>query len=198
MRAVAVFCGSSLGNDPAPSDVAAALGNALARRGLRLVFGGGHVGLMGVLADAALAAGGAVTGVMPRSLVEREVAHTGLTELIVTETMHERKATMERLTDGFVALPGGIGTLDELCEIVTWALLGIHAKPIGLLDANGFHDPLRAVFDGAVATGFLSAEHRRIVLDGTDPDTLLDAMAAWHPTAQVTWTRPGVPGRDDI
>ncbi|MGH9092677.1 MAG: TIGR00730 family Rossman fold protein [Acidimicrobiales bacterium] len=177
MRSVCVFCGSSPGGRPEYAADAAALGTLLARRGLRLVYGGAHVGTMGALADAALAAGGEVVGVIPGHMAREEVAHGGLTELRVVGTMHERKATMARLADGFVALPGGLGTLDELAEILTWAQLGLHAKPVGLLDRHGFFDPLLRFLDGAVADGFVRAHHRDLLLTGRAPEPLLEAMA---------------------
>lgn len=188
MRSVCVFCASNVGSDPVYSDVARDLASAIAARGIRLVYGGGHVGLMGVIADTALAAGGEVIGVMPRSLVEKEIAHTGLTELHITESMHERKATMERLSEGFIALPGGFGTLDEFCEIVTWAQLGYHGKPIGMLDANGYFDALRAFFDHTVEAGFVRPEHRNLILDSPSPEALLDTMETWQPTYAAKWT----------
>jgi uncharacterized protein (TIGR00730 family) len=180
MRSLCVFCGSSVG---APADyrlTAQALGAAIARRGWRLVYGGGHVGLMGVVADAALAAGGEVVGVIPAALAARELAHGGLSQLHVVETMHARKALMAEQSDGFVALPGGFGTLDELCEVVTWAQLGIHAKPCALLDVAGYFSSLIAFFDQAVAAGFVSAAHRKLLLAETDPERLLDTLARYE------------------
>lgn len=188
MRSVCVFCASGVGTDPAFVGTTRELGEAIVERGLRLVFGGGRVGLMGVLADTVLAAGGEAFGVIPRSLQDKEIAHTGLTELHVTESMHARKALMEELADGFVALPGGFGTLDELCEIVTWAQLGIHAKPIGLMDVNGYFAALRTFIDHAVESGFVSPEHRQLLLEAETPGALLDTMAAWRPTAPPKWT----------
>jgi uncharacterized protein (TIGR00730 family) len=167
--------------------MAARLGEAIARRGSRLVFGGGHVGLMGVVADAVLRAGGRVTGVIPESLLTKELAHLGLTELHVVGSMHERKALMAELSDGFVALPGGFGTLDELCEAITWAQLGIHRKPCALLDVDGYFAPLLALFDHAVSEGFVRPEHRRLVLHHTDPDTLLDALRDYAPPPVTRW-----------
>jgi uncharacterized protein (TIGR00730 family) len=157
---VCVFCASSRGSGPAYADVAADLGTTLAVKGIEVVYGGGDVGLMGVVADAALAAGGSVTGVMPEALVAKEIAHRGLTDLRITSSMHERKALMADLADGFIALPGGLGTLDELCEILTWAQLGMHTKPVVLLDVDGFWAPFRMLLDGAVAAGFLRPVHR--------------------------------------
>jgi uncharacterized protein (TIGR00730 family) len=160
MKRIAVYCGASMGSDPAFADVARALGEELARRGLGLVFGGGHRGLMGVVADAVLAGGGEVYGVIPQSLVDLEVAHIGLTELHTVITMHERKAKMTELCDAFIALPGGIGTFDELFEAWTWNALGYHAKPFCLLQVNGFWDGMLAFLDHTTASGFMSAERR--------------------------------------
>jgi len=157
---VCVFCGSSRGASPAYAAAATELGTTLAVKGIGLVYGGGHVGLMGAVADAALAAGGSVTGVMPESLVAKEIAHQGLTELRVTASMHERKALMADLADGFIALPGGLGTFEELCEILTWGQLGLHAKPVVLLDVDDFWAPFQRLLDGAVAAGFLRPVHR--------------------------------------
>jgi uncharacterized protein (TIGR00730 family) len=161
---VCVFCGSSIGTDPAYARVAADLGATLARDGRTLVYGGGDVGLMGVVADAALAAGGEVVGVIPDGLLVREVGHAALTELRVTASMHERKATMVELADSFVALPGGLGTFEELCEVLTWAQLGIHRKPVVVLDVEGFYDPLFALLDQAVEQGFVKAAHRALAV----------------------------------
>lgn len=176
MRRVCVFCGSSAGRRPAYAGAARALGVELVRRGAGLVYGGASVGLMGVLADAVLERGGEAIGVIPRALVERELAHPGLTALHVVETMHERKALMSELADGFIALPGGMGTLDELAEAITWGQLGIHAKPCGLLDVRGYFGPLLAFADHAVAEGFLRPEHRAAVSVATDPGELLELM----------------------
>jgi uncharacterized protein (TIGR00730 family) len=173
---ICVFCGASAGRDPVFAEAAATLGRELAGRSIELVTGGGKVGLMGVVADAALAAGGRVTGVIPRFLVEREVAHRGLTELHVVETLHERKALMHELSDGFVALPGGFGTLDELSESVTWAQLGLHAKPIGLVNVGGYFDGLVAFVAAAVGQGFVAAAHREILIARPDAGSLLDAL----------------------
>ena len=190
MESVCVFCGSSAGPRPAYHAKGAALGTILARRGLRLVYGGGHVGLMGVVADAVLAAGGVAIGVIPEALARRELAHQGLTELRVVATMHERKAMMSELADAFIAMPGGFGTLEEFCEALTWAQLGIHQKPCGLLDVDGFYASLRAFFDHAVAEGFVSTEHRRIVIHEDDPERLLDALASYQPPPVVKWLTP--------
>jgi uncharacterized protein (TIGR00730 family) len=187
MERVCVFCGSSPGRDPAYVDAARRMGRALAARGLGLVYGGGSVGLMGALADAALEAGGEVVGVIPRALQRRELAHGGLTRLHVVRSMHERKAKMAELAGGFVALPGGLGTLEELAEVLTWAQLGLHALPCGVLDVGGYYRPLVSFFDAAAAEGFVRPEHRRLVLVATEPDALLDAMARWRPPPIERW-----------
>jgi uncharacterized protein (TIGR00730 family) len=173
IRRVCVFCGASPGRGPAFTALAGAVGAGLARRGLGIVYGGGRVGLMGALADAALAAGGEVIGVIPRRLVERELAHPGLTELRVVGSLHERKATMAELADGFIALPGGLGTLEELAEVASWAQLGLHAKPIGLLGGD-YWGPLLVWLDRAVEEGFVSPEHRALLQVDPDLDALLD------------------------
>ena len=187
MKSVCVFCGSSIGADDAYRDAAAELGGLLAHRQIRLVYGGGKVGLMGVVADAALAAGGQVLGIIPESLMLKEVGHGSLTDLIVTRTMHERKAAMEDAADGFIALPGGFGTFDELCEILTWAQLGIHNKPIGLLDTANFFGQLTTFFDFVAEQGFIRPEHRELLLEESDPTLLLDRMNEWSPTAIAKW-----------
>lgn len=176
MKRLCVFCGSSSGIRPAHTEAAAELGRQIVARGLGLVYGAGHIGLMGVLADAALAAGGEVIGCIPRSLVERELAHQRLTELHVVQTMHQRKALMERLSDGFVALPGGYGTLDELFEILTWSQLGIHKKPIGLLNVCGFFDPLLSWVRHSCAEGFLRQQHVDMLHVASEVPTLLDLL----------------------
>src|SRR5574341_96850 len=179
MKRICVFCGSSSGNDPTYAEAAKKRGAALARRGLELVYGGGTVGLMGTVANAALAAGGRVIGVIPKALQLRELAHVKLSSLHVTGSMHERKAKMAELSQGFIALPGGLGTLEEFAEIVTWAQLGIHARPCGLLDVKGYYRPLVALLDHSVKEGFVSPLHRQLILVDTDPDALLDQFAAW-------------------
>jgi uncharacterized protein (TIGR00730 family) len=176
MQRVCVFCGSLTGNQPIYAEAARQLGQSLARRSLSLVYGGGHIGLMGVLADSVLAGGGRVIGVIPRALVDRELAHGGVTELRVVETMHERKALMADLADGFIALPGGFGTADELFEILTWAQLGIHDKPIGLLNVAGYFDHLLAWLDHALREGFLAAAHRNSLRLAREPELLLDLL----------------------
>jgi len=191
VKAVAVFCGSSVGNEPAYATLARELGAEIARRGMKLVYGGGKVGLMGVVADAALGLGGHVIGVIPQALMEKELAHTGVSQLRITASMHERKAVMEAEAEGFIALPGGFGTLDEFCEILTWAQLGIHRKPCGLLDTDeGFFRHLRTFFDHATTTGFIRPEHRAMVLEETRPAALLDRMAAFEPTHAIKWEVP--------
>lgn len=176
MRYVNVFCGSRSGRRPAYGEAARALGAALAARGLGLVYGGAHVGLMGEVADAVLAAGGSVIGVIPRDLVERELAHPGLTELIHVDSMHERKARMYEHASGFIALPGGWGTLDELCEILTWAQLGHHERPCGILDVADYFAGLLGFFDRATDEGFVSRPHREMLRVAEDPATLLTMM----------------------
>lgn len=190
MNAVCVFCGSHTGNDPAYAGAATVLGRTLARRGTTLVYGGGHVGLMGVVADAALGAGGEVIGVMPKALVEREIGHTGLTKLHVVSSMHERKAMMSELSGGFIALPGGNGTLEEFFEVLTWAQLGEHGKPCGLLNVAGYYDPLLAVFDRMVQKEFLRTEHRGLVLVEGDPSALLERFDGYEPPTYVKWIGP--------
>jgi uncharacterized protein (TIGR00730 family) len=187
MKAVCVFCGSSPGTDPVYWEVASALGREVARRDLRLVYGGGKVGLMGAVADAALEARGEVVGVIPQALVDKEVAHRGLTELIVVGTMHDRKGRMADMADAFVALPGGYGTFEEFCEVLTWTQLGVHAKPCGVLNVVGFYDPLLALFDRAVADRFLRPEHRALVLTDRTAPGVLDKIAAWKPMKIDKW-----------
>ena len=190
MNSVCVFCGSSPGNDPDYAAAAQELGQTLAERGTTLVYGGGHVGLMGVVADAALGAGGEVIGVMPRSLVDREIGHTNLTKLHVVRSMHERKALMSELSEGFIALPGGNGTLEEFFEVLTWAQLGEHAKPCGLVNVAGYYDPLLAVFDQMVDRAFLKREHREIVLVEEDPSSLLERFEGYEPPMTIKWIGP--------
>ena len=176
IRSLCVYCGSSTGNDPAYADAATALGRQMAARGLSLVYGGGHVGLMGVIADAVLAAGGEVSGVIPTALMDAEVGHERLTKLHVVKDMHERKALMAELADGFIAMPGGIGTLEELFEVMTWLQLGYHAKPVGVLNVNGFYDGLLAFLDTQRDAGFLRAEHRDLLITDAEPSSLLERM----------------------
>jgi uncharacterized protein (TIGR00730 family) len=180
LQRVCVYAGSSPGGDPAYADAARRLGTLLAERGIGVVFGGAHAGLMGAVADAALAVGGEVIGVLPRALEGRETGHTGLTELHVVETMHERKALMAELADAFVALPGGLGTLEELVEAATWTQLGIHDKPVGLLDVARYWQDLERLLDHAVRERFLRAENRSLVVRSADPAALLDMLAGWE------------------
>jgi len=187
LSAVCVFCGSSSGVDGAYVDAARDLGRLLARRGVALVYGGARVGVMGAIADAALDDGGRVVGVMPRPLWSREVGHTGLTELLVVDTMHERKALMAERSDAFVALPGGAGTLEELFEMWTWAQLGIHTKPVALLNVGGFFDPLLAMVEHLVTQGFVRAAHRAMLLVEEQPDRLLARLAAYEAPATTRW-----------
>ncbi|HTU98248.1 MAG TPA: TIGR00730 family Rossman fold protein [Solirubrobacteraceae bacterium] len=184
---VLVFCGSSPGARPEYAEAADALGRLLAARGLGLVYGGARVGLMGAVADGALAAGGEVVGVIPRQLVEHEIAHTGLTELHEVATMHERKALMADLSDAVTALPGGTGTLDELFELFTWSQLGLHHMPIGVLDVAGYWQPLLALLDHMVAERLLRAEHRDTLLVSADASELLDALANYRHSVDDKW-----------
>ena len=187
MRRVCVYAGSNPGNDPAYADAARTLAAELADRGIGLVYGGGRVGLMGVIADTILAAGGEAIGVMPQALIDREIGHPRLTELKVVSSMHERKAQMAELADAFVALPGGIGTLEELIEVYTWSQLGIHDKACGVLNVNGYYDHLAALLDHAVAEGFLRPQHRATMLADAGPGRLLDRMADWTAPSVHKW-----------
>ena len=184
---VCVFCGSSPGSTPAFAELATRVGRVLAARGIGLVYGGASVGLMGHMAGGALSAGGEVIGVIPQALVDMEVAHTGLSDLRVVGTMHERKALMADLADAFLALPGGIGTLDELFEVLTWSQLGLHSKPTGLLDLDGYFAPLLAFLDGAVNARFLQPIHRAMLLLDDDPERLLDAFQAYEAPPPFKW-----------
>jgi uncharacterized protein (TIGR00730 family) len=187
MRSLCIFCGSSPGLDPAYRAGAIAMGRAIARRGITLVYGGGAVGLMGVVANAALEAGGEVHGVIPEALKLKEVGHAGLTRLDVVDSMHTRKARMAELSDGFIAMPGGIGTFEEIFEIWTWGQLGIHEKPLGFLNVAGFYDGLAGFLDHATAQGFMKPGHRAMAATSTDPDALIDALMAWQPTTGTKW-----------
>lgn len=184
---VCVFCGSSAGETARYVDAASATGSLLARKGLTLVYGGSRVGLMGRLADSALDSGGDVVGVIPRALTRREVAHEGLTELHVVGSMHERKALMADLADGFLALPGGLGTLEEFFEVLTWSQLGLHRKPCGLLDVGGYFEALIRFLDHAVTQGFLAETHRRMILVHTEPEGLLRRLASYEPPELPRW-----------
>jgi uncharacterized protein (TIGR00730 family) len=191
VRRVCVFCGSSPGRDPRYVAAAREMALALVARGEGLVFGGGSVGLMGVLADALLAAGGQALGVIPHGLVAREIAHRSLTEMRVVPSMHARKALMAELSDAFVALPGGFGTFEELLEMVTWAQLGIHGKPIGLLNVAGYYDSLIALVDHAVREGFVPPGNRGLILVDGEPGPLLERLSAYQSPARPEWITPG-------
>lgn len=187
LNTVCVFCASSKGTDPAIAEATVSLGRLLADDGIELVYGGGAVGLMGLIADTVLNAGGRVTGIIPTALFPREVAHQGCTELISVGTMHERKAMMYERSDGFVALPGGFGTLEELAETLTWAQIGLHDKPVGVLDVGGFWQPLIAQFDKAVELGVLRVSNRQMLIDRDDPAELLEALRSHVPTHEPKW-----------
>lgn len=187
LKSVCVFCGASPGARPIYHEAAAQLGRHIAERGLTLVYGGGAVGLMGVVADAALAAGGEVIGIIPQSLERAEIGHKGLTRLEVVDGMHARKARMAELADAFIALPGGLGTLEELFEVWTWGQLGYHAKPLGLLEVEGFYARLTDFLDHLVAERFVREQHRAILQVSASPAELLARMDAWQPTAAPKW-----------
>ena len=187
IRRVCVYCASSTPENPALVEAARALGHSMARRGIGLVYGGGSVGLMGVIADSVMNAGGEALGVIPAALFPVEVAHAGLTELIEVDSMHDRKAEMIRLSDAFVALPGGFGTLEEMAEVLTWAQLGLHAKPVGLLNADGFFDDLLAFFERCISERVLKQRNRAMLLVETDAERLLDALATYHPATEPKW-----------
>lgn len=181
IRRLAIYCGSATPADPVYIETARTVGRALARRGIGIVYGGGRLGLMGAVADAALAEGGEVIGIIPEALVNREVAHKGCTDLRVVANMHERKALFTDLSDGFVTIPGGVGTMDELWEAVSWAQLGYHEKPVGLLNVAGYYDHLIAFTRHMVEVGFVRPEHARIIVQGEEIGALVDAMAAYEP-----------------
>lgn len=187
IASVCVFCGANPGNSPRFIQTAQALGQLLARRGIGLVYGGASVGCMGAVADAALQAGGKVTGIIPRSLWEKEIGHPGLSELLVVDSMHERKAAMAARSDAFIALPGGVGTLEEFFEVMTWTQLGFHHKPCGLLNVDGYYDGLAAFLDHAVIQGFLKQPHREIAIAKSTPEALLEALSRWTPTRTGKW-----------
>ncbi len=190
IESIAVYCGSSRGTDPVFAEAAEQLGALLAGHDIDVVYGGGRVGLMGVLADAVLAAGGRVHGVITAALVDSEIAHEELTSLAVVDTMHERKAAMADRADAFIAMPGGFGTLDEFFEMVTWAQLGIHRKPCGILDIAGFFAPLRTFVDTATNFGFIHEEHRDSLVIAEDPGEIIGALASWVPTYVPKWVDP--------
>jgi uncharacterized protein (TIGR00730 family) len=187
MKSVCVFCGSNPGNDPVYAAGARAMGAEIARRGLTLVYGGGAVGLMGIVANAAMEAGGQVHGVIPKALKDKEVGHVGLTRLEVVDTMHTRKARMAELSDGFIAMPGGIGTFEELFEIWTWGQLGDHRKPVALLNVAGFYDKLTGFLDDVVTAGFLRDAHRSMLMVDEDATTLVRRMQDYVPPAVEKW-----------
>lgn len=190
MKRICVFCGSNKGVRPVFAAVARQLAALLVERQLELVYGAGNVGLMGEIADAVLAAGGKVIGVIPQLLVQKEVAHRELSDLRIVNTMHERKALMAELSDGFIAMPGGFGTFEEFCEIVTWAQLGIHLKPCALLNVEGYYDPLLALFDHGVDEGFVRPSHRNLVISNSDPAALLALMEGFVPQNLPKWISP--------
>jgi len=187
VKRVCVYSGSSAGARPEYTTAAERLASALVGRGIDVVFGGGNVGLMKVVADTALAQGGRAIGVIPEALMAREIGHLDLTELHIVASMHERKAMMEELSDGFIALPGGFGTIEEIVEMATWSQLGLHTKPFGLLDVAGFYEHLAAFFDHAVAEGFIRPQHREMLIVSDDPDALLDAFAVYEPPTVRKW-----------
>ena len=194
MKQVCVFCGSNAGHAPEYREAATTVGGVLARRGIGIVYGAGNIGLMGAVADACLEAGGTVLGVIPEALMGKEVAgravdHRALTRIEVVDSMHTRKARMAELSDGFIALPGGFGTFEEFCEILTWGQLGFHTKPMGLLNVNGFYDPLLAMFDRAVTDGFLRAQNRAMALADTEIENLLAQMAAYRAEPVSKWLK---------
>ena len=191
MKSVCVFCGSNLGRRPEYGRAVRELATALASKGIDIVYGGARVGAMGLLAETALAAGGRVIGVIPEFLVDAEIAHSHLTALHVVGSMHERKAMMAELSDGVVAMPGGLGTLEELAEMLTWSQLGLHAKPVGLLNVTGYYDSLLAFFDHGVAEGFLRSENRDLILSAATPGELLQLLSTWtRPAAIRKWIDP--------
>ncbi len=190
MKSVCIYCGSSAGRDPVYAEMAVRFSTLLAREGITVVYGGGNVGLMGICADAALSAGGRVIGVIPEDLLRREIAHRGVTELHVVKTMHERKALMAERSDAFAALPGGFGTLDELCEMVTWGQLGHHVKPCGLLNLRGYYDGLLAQVNRAVEEGFTKPEHRTMLRVADTPEALLEALRSYRPAYTPKWITP--------
>ncbi len=196
MKSIAIYCGSSSGSKEVYREQAAQLGQYLAEKNIHLIFGGGKVGLMGVLADAALDAGGEVTGVIPAFLHVKEVAHENLTKLITVENMHQRKALIEELSDGAIALPGGFGTLDELFEMLTWGQLGLHNKPVGVLNTDGFFDPVFSAIDRMVDEGFLKDLNRDMVLFNNNIEILLDSMRNYAPPRVRKWIMDGKPGED--
>jgi len=191
IKNICVYCGSNGGSNPVYAEQAAVLGRTLVARGLGLVYGGSRVGLMGVVADAVLAAGGRAVGVIPEALMLKELAHKGLTELHVVHSMHERKTLMAERADGFIAMPGGVGTLEEIFEMWTWAQLGFHGKPCGLLNVAGYFDALATFLDGTVDAAFMQPQHRQMLAVESDADTLLDRFAAYQAPSVSKWIAPG-------
>ena len=187
MKNICVFCGSSLGLRPAYQQAATALGTIIAQRGMNLVYGGGKVGLMGIIADAVLAGGGEVIGVIPEFIAAKEIAHTGLTKLHIVNSMHERKAMMVDFSDGFIAMPGGFGTFEEFFEVLTWGQLGLHQKPHGLLNIEGYYDALLKLVDTAIAEKFIREAHRNLKLTSPNPESLLDSMTNYQPVNTEKW-----------
>ncbi|MDA0205047.1 MAG: TIGR00730 family Rossman fold protein [Acidobacteria bacterium] len=187
---ICVFCGSSFGRGATYKAAAETLGHLFAERNITLVYGGARVGLMGAVADAVLGAGGQVVGVIPSSMLDREIAHEGLTKLHVVGSMHERKALMANLSQAFIALPGGFGTLEEFCEILTWGQLGLHQKPVALLNVDGYYDDLLALFDKAFSEQFIRAEHRQLIIHAADPANILDQFANYQPPTVQKWLDP--------
>jgi len=191
MKSLCVYCGSSLGKSPFFLAAAKALAHELVRRDIRLVYGGASVGIMGVIADTVLAGGGQVVGVIPQALLDKEVSHTGLTELFVVDSMHTRKAKMAELSDGFVALPGGFGTLEELFEVLTWSQLGFHQKPIALLNVEGYYDHLLAFLQQSVDQQYLKAQHHKLLLASDDVEHMLEQLLNYKPVAGDKWIGEG-------
>lgn len=198
MKNICVFCGSNPGSSPVYMEGAKQLGISLAEAGITLVYGGARVGLMGAVADTVLAHGGKVIGVIPKSLVDREIAHTGLTDLHIVGSMHERKALMSELADGFIALPGGSGTLEEFFEVFTWAQLGHHQKPCGLLNLNGYYTPLLQFIDHTIGEGFMKEDYRAMILSDSEPKPLLQRFEQYQAPEIVKWVdhRPSTPSKE--
>ncbi|MFN8376641.1 MAG: TIGR00730 family Rossman fold protein [Anaerolineae bacterium] len=189
MKRICIFCGSSNNVREVYKEAAWEIGTLIAHRGYELIYGGGRAGLMGTVADAALHAGGTVIGVIPTALVQKETQHNGLTQLHVVNSMHERKAMMADLTDSFIALPGGFGTLDEFCEIITWAQLGYHRKPVSMLNTDGFYNKFLDFLDFTITQGFIRAEHRALLLIDEQPVRLLDRLAVYQPPLMDKWLK---------
>lgn len=190
IKSIAVFCGSSLGNSALYEEKAKQLGRYLGSNHYHLVYGGGNIGLMGIIANAALTAGGEVTGVLPHFLNRKEVGHVELSNLILVDSMHERKQKIEQLSGAFIAMPGGFGTLEEVCEMLTWAQLGLHQKPIGLYNINGFYDPLLSQLDQMVDEGFLKKQNRAMVLMDIEAKNLVQSLQNYKPVPVIKWLKP--------